>query len=157
MNFPPLSKSPLTSEVITLLKGENNMWTDAGTSEIEYKVDLNSYIQNLIDEASVQASTLSVSPLSLGRSAAVSTDEVGEPIEESEEAEKLPVDEVESVDEADEVEDEPIEDDEADEPAKENKEAEDLTAKKEMEEELAETEKVEDIKKTEEQESEAEE
>ena len=42
----------LIPEVITLLKGENNIWTDAGTSEIEYKVDLNSYIQKLIDEAS---------------------------------------------------------------------------------------------------------
>lgn len=65
---------PLTPEIITLLKGENNVWTDAGTSEIEYKVDLNSYIQKLIDEAS--ASTLNVSPLSLDRSAVrTSTDE----------------------------------------------------------------------------------
>lgn|GEM_PF-3253262 len=96
---------PLTPEIITLLKGENNIWTDSGTSEIEYTVDLQSYIQKLIDEASAQASALSVSPLSLGRSTAVSTDG------ESEEAEKLPVDEVESVDEADEVEEEPVEED----------------------------------------------
>lgn len=100
---------PFTPEIITLLKGENNIWTDSGTSEIEYKVDLNSYIQKLIDEASAQASALSVSPLSLGKSATVSTDVADEPIEESEEAEKLPVDEVESVDEADEVEEEPAE------------------------------------------------
>ena len=59
---------PFTPEIITLLKGENNIWTDSGTSEIEYKVDLNSYIQKLIDEASAQAS-LSMSPLSLGKSA----------------------------------------------------------------------------------------
>lgn len=91
---------PLTPEVITLLKGENNIWTDSGTSEIEYKVDLNSYIQKLIDEASAQASALSMSPLSLGRSAAVSTDG------ESEEAEELPVEDVKSVDVA---EDEPAE------------------------------------------------
>ncbi len=48
---------PLTPEVITLLKGENNIWTDSGTSEIMYKVDLNSYIQKLIDEASARANT----------------------------------------------------------------------------------------------------
>lgn len=138
---------PLTPEVITLLKGENNVWTDAGTSEIEYKVDLNSYIQKLIDEASAQASTLSVSPLSLGRSAAVSTNG------ESEEAEELPVEDVESVDE---VEEEPAENKKADEPVEE-KEVEDLTVKKEIIEELAETERVEDIKETEEHESEVEE
>jgi len=60
---------PLTPEIITLLKGENNIWTDAGTSEIEYTVDLQTYIQKLINEASVNASNLSVSPLSLGKSA----------------------------------------------------------------------------------------
>ncbi len=107
----------LTPEVITLLKGENNIWTDSGTSEIEYTVDLQSYIQKLIDEASAQASALSVSPLSLGRSTAVSTDGEGE------EAEKLPVDEVESVDEADEVGGEPVEED-AELPVEEDTEAE---------------------------------
>lgn len=164
----------LTPEVITLLKGENNAWTDSGTSEIEYKVDLNSYIQKLIAEASAQASALSVSPLSLGRSAVLtSTDgadgeeikDVAESAEESEEVEKLPVEGVESVDEADEVEGEPAEDKKADEPAKEKEpdeaeereEPEDLTVKKETVEELAETEKVENIKETEENESEVEE
>ena len=93
---------PLTPEVITLLKGNNNIWTDSGTSEIEYKVDLQSHIQKLIDEASTKSS-LSVSPLSLGKSAAVSTDG------ESEEAEELPVEDVESVDEADEAEEKPTE------------------------------------------------
>lgn len=39
---------PLTPELITLLKGENNVWTDSGESEVEYKVDINSYIQKLI-------------------------------------------------------------------------------------------------------------
>ena len=107
----------LTPEVITLLKGENNIWTDSGTSEIEYTVDLQTYIQKLINEASTSASVLSVSPLSLGRSTAVSTDG------ESEEAEKLPVDEVESVDEADEVEGEPVEED-AELPVEEDTEAE---------------------------------
>lgn len=140
---------PLTSEVITLLKGENNVWTDSGTSEVEYKVDLQSYIQKLIDEASAQASTLSMSPLSLGRSAVLTSTDG-----ESEEAEDLPVEDVESVDE---VEEEPVEDKKADEPAEESEKAEDLTVKKEIAEELAETEKVEDIKETEEHESEVEE
>ena len=40
---------PLTPEVITLLKGENNIWTDSGTSEIGYKVDLQTYINKLIN------------------------------------------------------------------------------------------------------------
>ena len=39
----------LTPEVITLLKGENNVWTDSGTSKIEYKVDLQTYINKLIN------------------------------------------------------------------------------------------------------------
>ena len=73
---------PLTPEVITLLKGENNIWTDAGTSEIEYKVDLNSYIQKLIDEASARANTLSLS-----KSAVLTSTDVedGEEIEETDE------------------------------------------------------------------------
>ncbi len=120
---------PLTPEVITLLKGENNVWTDAGTSEIEYKVDLQSYIQKLIEESSASASALSVSPLSLGKSAVLTSTDG---------------------DEADEIK-------EVDEPAEESKEAEDLTAKKEIAKEPAETEKVEDVKETEEYESEVEE
>ena len=40
---------PLTPEIITLLKGDNNIWTDSGTSEIEYKVDLQTYINKLIN------------------------------------------------------------------------------------------------------------
>lgn len=145
--FTPL-EIPLTPEAITLLKGENNVWTDSGTSEISYKVDLHGYIQKLIDEASTQASALSVSPLSLGRSAVLtSTDgEDGGEIKD-----------VESTDEADEVEEGSAEDKKADEPAEETEEAEDLTVKKEIAEELAETEKVEDIKETEEHESEVEE
>jgi hypothetical protein len=101
-----------------LLKGENNIWTDAGTSEIEYKVDLNSYIQKLID-AATPTNTLSLSK----GVALVSTDGADEPIEESEEAEKLPVNEVESVDEADEVGGEPVEED-AELPVEEDTEAE---------------------------------
>ena len=97
---------PLTPEIITLLKGENNIWTDSGTSEIEYKVDLQSYIQKLIDEASASASALSVSPLSLGKSAVLtSTDgedageieDVDEPVVFDEEKvsddEELPIEE----------------------------------------------------------------
>jgi hypothetical protein len=101
---------PLTPEVITLLKGKNNVWTDSGTSEIKYKVDLNSYIQKLIDEASANAS-LSVSPLSFGKSAVVSTDgeseESNEPAEENKEADDLTVKEeiTEELAETEKVED----------------------------------------------------
>lgn len=101
---------PLTPEIITLLKGENNVWTDAGTSEIEYKVDLNSYIQKLIDEASTNASVLSVSPLSLSKSVSEpesETEEIKEAYAKSadevvEEAEKLTVEDVKDVDVAEE-------------------------------------------------------
>lgn len=83
---------PLTPEVITLLKGDNNIWTDSGTSEIDYKVDLQTYIQKLINESS----TLNVSPL-LGKNVAVLTDsedggeikELTEPSEESKEVDDL--------------------------------------------------------------------
>jgi hypothetical protein len=52
---------PLTPEVITLLKGENNIWTDSGTSEIEYKVDLQTYINKLINaQNNVSANLLSL-------------------------------------------------------------------------------------------------
>lgn len=74
---------PLTPEVITLLKGENNIWTDSGTSEVGYKVDLNSYIQKLIDEASGTVSTLNTSPLSLNKSAELTStggENVDEPV-----------------------------------------------------------------------------
>lgn len=56
---------PLTPEVITLLKGENNIWTDSGTNEIEYKVDLQSYINKLIN-ANAQ-NNVSANLLSLNR------------------------------------------------------------------------------------------
>jgi hypothetical protein len=56
----------LTPEVITLLKGENNIWTDAGTSEIEYKVDLQTYLDELTTEQASQSSqSLNLSPLNL--------------------------------------------------------------------------------------------
>lgn len=75
---------PLTSEVITLLKGENNLWTDAGTSEIEYKVDLNSYIQKLIAEASGTTSALSLSKSAVEpESETEASKEVGSADEES--------------------------------------------------------------------------
>lgn len=55
---------PLTPEVITLLKGENNIWTDSGTSEIEYKVDLQTYLDELTTEQASQLSqSLNLSPL----------------------------------------------------------------------------------------------
>ena len=101
---------PLTPEVITLLKGENNVWTDEGTSEIEYKVDLQTYIQKLINEASTNASALSVSPLSLGRNAALTSTD-GEDADEIEEVdEPVLYDEVKVSDDVaseDEAEEEP--------------------------------------------------
>jgi hypothetical protein len=86
---------PLTPEVITLLKGENNIWTDAGTSEIKYKVDLQSYIQKLINEASAKVSTLSMSPLSLDKNALNDMEAVNPviEIETDEEAEEMPIEE----------------------------------------------------------------
>ncbi len=108
---------PLTSEVITLLKGDNNIWTDSGTSEIEYKVDLQSYIQKLINEASAKANTLSVSP-PLGKNAVISTD---------------------NDEDGGDIKDE-------DEPAEENTEVDDLTANKEIAKEFAKTEKTKEYK-----------
>jgi len=95
---------PLTPEVITLLKGENNIWTDAGTSEIEYKVDLQSYIQKLIDEASTTASLTSVNPLSLVKSVEEVDEEKPESEDETGETKKITDDEPADVKELDEAE-----------------------------------------------------
>lgn len=143
---------PLTPEIITLLKGENNMWTDAGESEIGYKVDLNSYIQKPIEEASASSSALSVSPLSLGKSAVLTSTDSEDADEIKEVDEPVLHDEIKVSDD-----EEAAENTKADEPAEENEEVEDLTAKKEIAEELAETEKVEEVKETEERENEVEE
>jgi len=95
---------PLTSEIITLLKGENNIWTDSGTSEIEYKVDLQTYIQKLINEASTTASLTSVNPLSLVKSVEEVDEEKPESEDETGETKKITDDEPADVKELDEAE-----------------------------------------------------
>ena len=68
---------PLTPEVITLLKGDNNIWTDSGTSEIEYKVDLQTYINKFINaQNNASANLLSTSSRTENIEPLLNTEEV---------------------------------------------------------------------------------
>lgn len=62
---------PLTPQVINLFKGENNIFADNGTTEVQYKVDLQTYIEELKNSAT---RTLNVSPLSLNKADISDTD-----------------------------------------------------------------------------------
>ena len=75
----------ITPQEVQMLLGDNNVWCDTGDTTLEYKVDLGRYIDKI--KSQQLASTLSTSPLSLSKSAIVSTD--GADADELAETEKV--------------------------------------------------------------------